>query len=574
MRRCAQWLLVPAVIATALCLPAAAQMRVNDGNPGGALDANPRVGSLGSNLAGARIINPALGYANIPGNDIVTGHVTGLGYFHGNVPYAGARDFRGNLGSSSVDPFIARSTGSPVFNQGPLLNLQPERFYGNQTVVLPPDVVQRGYTGTYTPPPPSYIPPREYTGLPLDNRQLMPVSGEFAVPGLVDPLTGEPRMVVTSPLLATKAWTPEELAEAQRLLQTNFRAEELLKKRLGLDERTIERMQEELNKSNLEGLPVAPPGTTNQPNTPNVPPQTPLPARNELPPASMSLDLTGKPLADRVRPEGGMFSRLAAGTPLARQSEQYAQLQRRLERFYGVPETAKTDEDRNLALREQLQRLRKAKSEPLGGLPGGIPGEDLRSTIARELLTAPARPGVRPQPLKITSLASGVKAEGLRNLLARAEVLMKDGKFMSALDQYDAAELVSPGNNLVRLGKANAELGAGLYQRAATDLRSALGFDPVLTLAQFDLKAMMGTERLETIVRDLKAIAQKEETDPTPVLLLAYLAYNTGNESQAGVYLDLAQKRASVQDPFIKLLQTHWELPPREANPPTTMPSR
>ena len=101
------------------------------------------------------------------------------------------------------------------------------------------------------------------------------------------------------------------------------------------------------------------------------------------------------------------------------------------------------------------------------------------------------------------------------------------------------------------------------------DLKHAMAMDPVLTMAQYDLKAMMGQDRLETIVKDLKEVAVRQANDPTPPLLLAYLAYNTDNKEQAGVYLDLAQQRAGGQDPFIKLLKTHWAFAGA-----TTQPSR
>ena len=157
--------------------------------PARRLDANTRVGSGGLNAQGDTRIITGLGYSRINGNDIVTGNVTGLGYFHGNIPYAGQRDFRGNLGSAFVDPFIGRSTGSPVLNQGPTVTMTPEPFYGNRTVAPPPaGFVEKGYTGTYTPPPPSYLQPQQYTGVPLNAGLLLsPSMGEFSVPGPIDP---------------------------------------------------------------------------------------------------------------------------------------------------------------------------------------------------------------------------------------------------------------------------------------------------------------------------------------------------------------------------------------------------
>ena len=69
----------------------------------------------------------------------------------------------------------------------------------------------------------------------------------------------------------------------------------------------------------------------------------------------------------------------------------------------------------------------------------------------------------RERPLVVSSLADGVQAKSLKDFLSEAETLMKQGKFYSALDQYDSAEMIAPNNAMVMLGRANAELGASCY---------------------------------------------------------------------------------------------------------------
>lgn len=170
-------------------------------------------------------------------------------------------------------------------------------------------------------------------------------------------------------------------------------------------------------------------------------------------------------------------------------------------------------------------------------------------------------PIIRPQPVQIASLAEGIKAEGLAKVMRQAEDLMKQGKYVSALEQYVLAEEVAPNNPLVWLGQAHAELGAGYYLRAADHLRRAFVAEPALMMAQYDLRAMVGQDRLEALVRDLKETAKAQEQDHGLVFLLSYLAYNTNNAQQAGIYLDLAQKRAGGNDEFYRLVRLHWNLP-------------
>src|SRR6185295_9267282 len=167
----------------------------------------------------------------------------------------------------------------------------------------------------------------------------------------------------------------------------------------------------------------------------------------------------------------------------------------------------------------------------------------------------------KPKPIQITSLAAGVNAQGLAKLLKSAEDFMKEGKFGPALDQYQAAAQLAPNNSMVYLGQANAELAVGFYRKAEQHIRFAMRGDPVLMMAQFDIKGMIGEEKLNAIVKDLKEIAFKQEQDAGVAMLLAYIAYNTGNEKGASVYLDLAQKRSAGRDDFPKILRQHWDLP-------------
>jgi tetratricopeptide (TPR) repeat protein len=176
-------------------------------------------------------------------------------------------------------------------------------------------------------------------------------------------------------------------------------------------------------------------------------------------------------------------------------------------------------------------------------------------------------------PVKVPSLATGVKGKGLADVLKNAENLMKEGKFTSALDQYDAAEQVAPNNPLTRLGRANAELGAAYYARAEAHLRDVFQKNPELLAGQYDLTNMLGEQRMQVLVKDLKEIANRDQKEARPVFLLAYIAYNTGHEQNAEAYLDLADKRSGGKDPFFQLLRDNWALPAAAAAAPTTAPA-
>ena len=245
-----------------------------------------------------------------------------------------------------------------------------------------------------------------------------------------------------------------------------------------------------------------------------------------------------------------------------RTSEQYTGVDKRLEQYYS--ERRKTDADFAREFNADLRR-KQAESKTADATKRGVPGVDQTNPAKAnnpKVPDATKKPGeekvVRPQPVKVTSLATGVRGEGLANVLKKAETLMKEGKYTSALDQYDAAEAVTPNNPLITLGRGHAEFGAGFYVRAEGHLRQALTADRALLMGQYDLTAMLGEDRLTRLVSELKDQTTKNQNNSTPLFLLAYIAYNTGHEQQALGYLDLAEQRGGDPGGFFKLLKEHW----------------
>ena len=172
-----------------------------------------------------------------------------------------------------------------------------------------------------------------------------------------------------------------------------------------------------------------------------------------------------------------------------------------------------------------------------------------------------ATPKSGPSPIVIPSFAHEETDKALVPVLSKAEDLMKQGKFASAVDQYDQAEQIAPNDPFVWLGRANAELGTTSYGLAEQHLRRAFLSDQALMMARYDLSALIGNERLQYLIKDLKDIAQANPSESRPVFLLAYICYNTNKDRAAANYLNLAAKREGKADPLFKLLQERWDLP-------------
>jgi tetratricopeptide (TPR) repeat protein len=165
-------------------------------------------------------------------------------------------------------------------------------------------------------------------------------------------------------------------------------------------------------------------------------------------------------------------------------------------------------------------------------------------------------------------LAQGVQAKGLHDILLGAEQLMREGKFTSAIQKYGDAEKVAPNNPLLRLGQAQAELGATRYGSAEQHLREAVAANPALLMGKYDLEAFYGRDRLAFIVNDLQTMSKNEPSSARAPLLLAYIAYGQpGQETAAADYLNEAAKREGKPDPLIQEMRKTWTLPSSAAAP-------
>jgi tetratricopeptide (TPR) repeat protein len=203
----------------------------------------------------------------------------------------------------------------------------------------------------------------------------------------------------------------------------------------------------------------------------------------------------------------------------------------------------------------------------IGGAPATPPGSITSGSqmVPNSGLVLPQQvtsPTDRNKPVQLKSFSDDDQTSaGTRELLKKAEDLMRQGKFTSAIEQYDLVERQSPSQPYIQLARANAELGASYYGLANTHLRDALMTDQALLSAQLDLNSLLGQDKLQYLVKDLKQIAQANPTDSRAVFLLSYICYNTNNPRGAAAYLDLAEKREGKPDPFFRLLRQHWDLP-------------
>ncbi|HEX3358411.1 MAG TPA: hypothetical protein VHS31_15665 [Tepidisphaeraceae bacterium] len=576
------WILTAAVGAVSLLTTSTslAQYRINTG---GVLDANNKIGSSGAN-GGSDGTGNRTKYSGVTGNDIVLGNVTAGKGFRGAVPYGDNRAFRGNLSQSGTDRFVSESAGAPYGGMGGVMNSNANTvrsFYGDSKGVAPPE----GYT-TLNYGTPGYVPAPQDLRLGSDlrlgdigatNNIALPQAGTTMMPGPVDASTNN-TLITASSLYGVRQWNAGNANDQQFISRYANAFGENLNQPNSLSDLQVTAMQRELQQSaSMTGQPIGTADTLagqnanlNQTGTktpsanPNLaqplPPQLESPNNAALPSNQLQSSVPGTVLQGNLG-TGESIRAHVLTLPAAQQGAANAALQARLDQEFGAKPQTDADAARKFnSDLKAMQEKNNAAGQGQGTGQQGAAGGNSPLVGPKDSTSNDKTAANKNAPVKIKDLSSGVKARGLSDILKKGEDLMKDGKWYSAVEQYDIARQVAPNNMLIIVGRANAELGGSYYGQAEADLRNAFTQDQAMLEGQFDLRSMIGEDRLQFLVKDLKDIAAKNPNQSRPVFLLAYIAYNAGNERMAAGYLDLAEKRANANDPFYSLVRKHWHL--------------
>jgi len=537
----------------------------------GANDANNKIGSNGRNT----VLNRPNPWD--VANAIVDGHVTGGKQFRGNVQSTDPFAFRGNTGSRVQDNFIRDSSSVTTGGVTSYNASQTKSYYGDSRAVPPPaGYVSVPGSGGYTPPSPqqwqSYDPRIQSLNPQLPSEQ---INSGLSTPGIADFAQTSGGLTVT-PALQPPQLNPSALSDYTNLNQNNLSSP--------LTNEQLTRLRQELGQTNNPQQGVGAPLPTNQ--------QTGLPLPNGQMPGNAQQQSqqpggqqpgTQQPGAldnsiNAAQPMAGQLNdQVKTATPMSGAVNNGIQPQATPEpglvtKLAGVqtPASPQNSDQTNTDLRpgqaaEQSAsvynaqlRAKKAAEEKAKNAdqPGALPGKTKTGQ-------APDKTSMDTHvaPQSVQTLAGSTKAKGLSDLLTKAEGQMREGKFASAIDTYDAAESVDPRNPMIKLGRANAELGGAYYRRAEATLRQLPANDRRVLAGRYDLRAFIGDDRLQMAQKDLSDLIEKSPNDTGAAVLLAYIYYNTGNERRATALLDLADKRAGGKDSLVTFLKNSWGSP-------------
>lgn len=552
-----QWTAVILGVATASVASTVALGQVKTNDNGRALDANTRVGAGGYNAArpNLQLVTP---------NDIAYGNVTGGRGIRANLEGDPTQPF-GGRSNLEMDKFARVSNATSAPGEPPLppgVYVRP--VYSSSIANAPPGFVLNPYTGQYQAQDRAHLGVADIQyGVPPGTPILRPGADAdsqlILASTLSDPNNGGPVMatLTATPLLGIRQLTP--LADQDQFLLSRsgsagtmdpsmirkLRAE--LAQQIAADPKLAEQFRQAEEQARLQqdaGTPA------------NARPVTRDPI-NGATPSGESLNGGSAP-APLTGPNPGFLPTPkydpADHNPVLAALRK-AEVDRAAAAATKKPAPAKKADDASGKPDQPDGNARPDDTEkpPATSRPSFGSG---RAPETPAPTTAPSTLGY-VAPIKIGTLSSMQQQQGLKMLLEGNEKLLAEGKYASAADRYEAAAHFAPGDQMIVVARAQAELAAGFFARAEASLRAAVATDPSLLGAQYDMKKMIGENRVDQLVADLKRIALDDKSAVMPINLLAYLAYNSGDEERAIALLDEAQKRAPG-DALANAMRSHW----------------
>jgi len=164
------------------------------------------------------------------------------------------------------------------------------------------------------------------------------------------------------------------------------------------------------------------------------------------------------------------------------------------------------------------------------------------------------------------------------------ETFLSDGQFFDAEDRFLRALAASPMDPLASVGRAHAQLGAGLYLSAASNLHSLFAEHPEMIGARYQRALLFSDARSDAITKQMRADIASPDTllGRDAALLLAYVGYQRGDRAalEEGVKAFASSLQSDNDDDradltLLLLMQRVWvdgDKEPASPQPPPTPP--
>lgn len=508
--------------------------QVGRSNTARTLDANYQLGSGGYN-------RPVGGLRGFSSQLYVTGQVTGLGRFHGNVGYYAANELRLDLPSASLSTFRRQSVGLSEVLAG--RTYQTSAYYDPARTVLGTRKVISGAAvpGSNMPrisSAPSATTRRLYDEVLSRYKPILPLNprSPLMTPLLVPSPSGGAAAI--DPLAADRSrWTRPGSAALFGVLRAEDR-EQLVRELSVLqirDDRVEAMVDARVDTSVKEPYKGA--DAVRPPELPSREPQTPQPAyRREKPVES--------PAARKLpEPDQDVFIDLLL----------------------------KLKESRIAA--EEANATKTGSQEPPGR--AAPLKQKPKPSLRHGELVAAGKGGV------VIHALAGKSADRFNMYMKQAEKKLKEGKFYAAAGKYELALIVDSNNPLARVGLALAMFCAGESLPAGSNIRRALHMFPALMETRVNITSLVDTRtfsrRLEWLEKRIEDTSPRR-TEVLLVLMASFAHHNTGDTAKARKYAEMLQAASGddrILSAYAKSILTAGQpaKPKPAATAPQTRPS-
>jgi hypothetical protein len=212
-----------------------------------------------------------------------------------------------------------------------------------------------------------------------------------------------------------------------------------------------------------------------------------------------------------------------------------------------------------LTLEQRLEQLRQAMKST------APPNEDdkAKARLSEQIdQTLEMLKGARP---RIDSLV--IENNAHRDFFAEhmhlGQQALERHNWFDAEEHFTSALASRPGDTLAAAGRVNAEIGAGLYLSAASNLRQLLTNNPGIISVRFSRDLLPANDRLARIMENLREnMSTDTSTGIRAGLLLAYLGYQTEDPGAITDGFDAIQRITNEldrqPDPFYDILAKVW----------------
>jgi tetratricopeptide (TPR) repeat protein len=156
--------------------------------------------------------------------------------------------------------------------------------------------------------------------------------------------------------------------------------------------------------------------------------------------------------------------------------------------------------------------------------------------------------------------------EGYRQMMREGEKLLTEGRYMDAEERFTRAIAGAPNDPMARAARVHAQMGAGLYLSAATNLRALLAVSPEIAATRYADPLLPQGDRANLIAEQLKDQAKKLDSSlgRESCLLLAYLSYQRDDLKQTADGLNEFAQRIAPGDTgaadraLVQVLRASW----------------